>query len=724
VTAELAPARVGLDEGRGAAPSAARVVTIERSTLGPWRARWDELVLTSPLPSPFLRSWWLEHTAVGGPRFVLVVAGDRLLGGLALQIDQRFGVPRYRALGQSWLVPDHLDVVVDAGYADVVRSALAAWCLRPGDRLLDLEGVAADGMLATILPPTASARTIDRAPYLDLRGGLDAVASRLPSRLRNTIRRQQRRLEQAGVHHRVVPVEGSGIALTELRRLHELRWAAGSGFLGRFEAFRAAAVAGAAVGDVIVHQLARGEEVLASQVDLRAGDRVAYYQAGRRMDPEARAAGSVLLWLAIGHAWRGGAVEYDLLRGSEPYKDDWATGARPVVRIEAAVGPRAARAAWLLRQREQLARRKGQLRHQAEDRQARRRSVATVPVRSRDDLAAVEAAWGQLRADTRGPTTQLAWLRAYVDAPPIGHRPLLVTVTDERGVAAVAALVRRDGRLGLLGEELGEPSGLRYRDEAALDRLLAALLACRRPLDLQPLPADSPTAARLRELVGRRRLVRHTSWPACPSITLDPTWRTPTQHLSARRRADQARARRRAEALGAVRAEILRPTPDEVAPLLAELVRIEGAGWKGEAGTALAADPWRQRFFGRYAAEAAADGTLRFARLRIGDETAAVQLAVVVDRSYWLLKIGYDERFRRASPGALLLEETIARAARDGLRSYEFLGAVAAWTRVWTEQELELQRTRIYPPSLPGAAALASDAAAKAQARWTTRSEP
>jgi CelD/BcsL family acetyltransferase involved in cellulose biosynthesis len=721
VTAEFASAGAHR-EGRRAAPVAAPVVTIERSTLGPWRARWDELALTSPLPSPFLRSWWLDHTAVGAPRFVLVVAGDRLLGGLALQLDQLLGVPRYRALGQSWLVPDHLDAVVDAAYVGVVRSALAGWCVRPGDRLLDLEGVVADGTVPTILPPTARVRTIDRAPYLDLRGGLEAVEARLPSRLRNTIRRQHRRLEQAGVHHRVVPAEESPQALTELRRLHELRWAQRSGFLGRFEAFRAAAVAGVAVGEVIVHQLARGDEVIATQVDLRAGDRVAYYQAGRRVDPDARAAGSVLLWQAITHAWGTGAVEYDLLRGSEPYKDDWATGSRPVVRIEAAVGPRAARAAWLSHQGEQLAARKGQVRRQAEERRARRRSVSTVPVRDRRDLAAVEAVWGDLRGDTRGPTAQLAWLRAYVDVPPAGRRPLLVTVADHRGVAAVAALVQRDGRLGLLGEELGEPSGLRYRDEAALDRLVEALLASRRPLDLQPLPADSPAAARLRARGGPGRPLRSTSWPACPSIDLDPTWRTPTQHLSARRRADQARARRRAEALGAVRAELLRPAPEEVAPLLAELVRIEGAGWKGAAGTALAGDPWRRGFFERYAAGSAADGTLRFARLRIGDEIAAVQLAVVVDRSYWLLKIGYDERFRRASPGALLLEETIARAARDGLRSYEFLGAVAAWTRLWTDQELELQRIRTYPPSAPGAVALVRDAATKVQDRWTTRS--
>ena len=37
----------------------------QRADLGPWRERWDELVLRQPVPSPFQRTWWLDAVAAG-----------------------------------------------------------------------------------------------------------------------------------------------------------------------------------------------------------------------------------------------------------------------------------------------------------------------------------------------------------------------------------------------------------------------------------------------------------------------------------------------------------------------------------------------------------------------------------------------------------------------------------------------------------------------------------
>src|ERR1039457_4104447 len=82
-----------------------------RTSLGDAAPQWDELVLASRLPSPFLLSWWLEATAIGRPRYILVYLGDRLLGGLALQENTRYGLRQLQALGNGPLCPDHLDVV-------------------------------------------------------------------------------------------------------------------------------------------------------------------------------------------------------------------------------------------------------------------------------------------------------------------------------------------------------------------------------------------------------------------------------------------------------------------------------------------------------------------------------------------------------------------------------------------------------------------------------------
>src|SRR5207247_3695751 len=128
-----------------------------------------------------------------------------------------------------------------------------------------------------------------------------------------------------------------------------------------------------------------------------------------------------------------------------------------------------------------------------------------------------------------------------------------------------------------------------------------------------------------------------------PTIALDG--QEPESRLSSRRRSDLRRARRHAEAMGEVTSEVLAPSPQEVPALLAEAIAIEARSWKARAGTALASDPVRRGFFERYALAAAADGTLRLAFLRIGGQGAAMQIAVECGRRFWLLKIGYDERF-------------------------------------------------------------------------------
>ena len=87
-----------------------------------------------------------------------------------------------------------------------------------------------------------------------------------------------------------------------------------------------------------------------------------------------------------------------------------------------------------------------------------------------------------------------------------------------------------------------------------------------------------------------------------------------------------------------------------------------------------------------------------------------MQLAVECGGRFWLLKVGYDEEFKRSSPGTLLMLETVRHAAALGLESYEFLGTVESWTRVWTEHERACVALRAYPPRPGGLAAAALDA--------------
>ncbi len=155
--------------------------------------------------------------------------------------------------------------------------------------------------------------------------------------------------------------------------------------------------------------------------------------------------------------------------------------------------------------------------------------------------------------------------------------------------------------------------------------------------------------------------------------------------------------------------------------MLDTVLRVESAGWKGEAKTALAFDARRGSFYRRYAAAASRLGILRICLLRIAGEAAAMQLAVETCGGFWLLKIGYDQKFNRCSPGNLLMRDTIAAAAQHGLASYEFLGETATWTEAWTPQVREQVAVRIYPGRPVGLAAMASDAASALWYRWNHR---
>jgi CelD/BcsL family acetyltransferase involved in cellulose biosynthesis len=316
-----------------------------------------------------------------------------------------------------------------------------------------------------------------------------------------------------------------------------------------------------------------------------------------------------------------------------------------------------------------------------------------------------------------GPIEQFVWTTsclATLDA----SRPLrVVTLTRDHECVALAPMVLRRvraiRRLVLIGvNDLHEPADLLAVDNDALHRLATSLVARREPMVIERMLADSPTLAALAQACrGRAILVRRPA-PNCPYIPFDTSWLEPESHLNSGRRSDLRRARRKAEQAGPVRFEILTPAPADVDRLFDQAMAVEAKSWKGEARTALAYDGRRAEFFRHYVRQAAREGVLRICFMWIGDSPVAMQIAVEQQQGFWLLKIGYDASFATASPGLLLMRETIRYAAASGLRTYEFLGRAEAWTTVWTNQERSTVTVRVFPFTPRGLAALAADALA------------
>ncbi len=301
------------------------------------------------LPSPFLMSWWLDHVAVGTPHFVLVLDGDRLVGGAAFQTRTLAGVELVELLGQGPLEPDHLDVVADPSDTDGIRCVVAAaseWLRRPGSRVISLDGIAGYAHLLDAVAGIGSTTSAQVAPFVPLPSVASEYFASRPGRVRSTITRSDKRMTKAGVTFRrydaassTVEIEGS---LRDLRRLHDGRWGDASGVSDGWAAFESALRNGIIVGDVIVHELVDADEIcIATEVEFVVGNRASFYQAGRDTDHEHRGSGSVLKWRVIQSLIAAGCVEFDLLRGDEPYKTEWATDERRLLKVRGAVGPRA-----------------------------------------------------------------------------------------------------------------------------------------------------------------------------------------------------------------------------------------------------------------------------------------------------------------------------------------------------------------------------------------------
>jgi len=348
-----------------ARPMSSTLRTEVRDHLGVLRDAWDELVSTMPLPSAFLLGWWVDHAASGTPAVVCCFDGDELVGGAAFELDRPgrgpLSVERVRMLGQGSLAPDHLDVVAAPARATDVSTAIAAWLARPGSRVVDLDGLAADGNLAAELAATG-VPVIDRvgAPFATLPGSGDEYLSARPGKLRSTAKRTRKRLEGDGATVRTVAAADAARALDDLARLHDGRWADGSEFLSAWARFAAAATDGLAHGDVRISELVSADgQVVATELDLLAtgpaGTSLAFYQAGRRTEHEWRGAGTALKAAVVMDACDEGVAEYDLLRGDESYKADWAEGRRELVRMRTGFGTAgkvvaSAAASWKRRQ--------------------------------------------------------------------------------------------------------------------------------------------------------------------------------------------------------------------------------------------------------------------------------------------------------------------------------------------------------------------------------------
>jgi hypothetical protein len=235
------------------------------------------------------------------------------------------------------------------------------------------------------------------------------------------------------------------------------------------------------------------------------------------------------------------------------------------------------------------------------------------------------------------------------------------------------------------------------------DRLSAMLLAALRATGSAgfawPLvPEESPTRAAVAALEASGRWVAEVR-PAesCALIDASADWdtyyRARSRTLRKGIRLGEERLRGQGD-LQFVRAD----ETDDWLDWLHRLLALEKAGWKGQAGSAVAQHAEQQRFYERVCASARSRGALRLLVAILDKEPVAGLLSMVEDGIEYCLKTAYDERFSQHSPGHLVRRDVLQRAFADpAIRWIDLLGPVTDEKGRWATRTEWLSMIRLAP---------------------------
>ncbi len=293
-------------------------------------AAWDRLVDTAPVPTPYLRSWWLGAWPPGDVRYLLVEDDRGLVGGLPLR--HRAGLTDRLADVGVTLGATNLDLLAAPGREADVAASVRSWLTDRRGCSVRLRAVAPATTIAEALPdPTVSPFGTTLVDALD--GDPEAYLAARPHGLAKRVRRARTALEADGFRYELATHDAVGPAYDAFLALHAAAFGSRSTLLPHADIARRALVAGAEAGEVVAHLLVRDGEVGAVELCLEVGGRLTMWHGGR--DPALSGASNVLMAAAVARACARGDHELDIGLAGSAYKYDWAGVERPSWEVQA-----------------------------------------------------------------------------------------------------------------------------------------------------------------------------------------------------------------------------------------------------------------------------------------------------------------------------------------------------------------------------------------------------
>ena len=339
---------------------------------------------------------------------------------------------------------------------------------------------------------------------------------------------------------------------------------------------------------------------------------------------------------------------------------------------------------------------------------ARTAASAGIDVRvltSATDLATLSPAWDKLRAElvarggTVGPFLRPEWIYLQAEAiAPGGYRLLTAWQDGElRGVLPLVAESRRmAGARARMLRSLSDEHSQRFDALVGGEGVARALVehvlrdASWDVIELRDAVIGTRTGVAALADAARAAGCAVELWPSLlsPYLPLPATTAALDSLGTAKFRANLKRRKRKLEReVGPVRYECLPggEHPGELAAAIEDALRLEAAGWKGAAGTAIACDDALVRRYRALATVFARRGELALYFLVVNGERRAFKLGIVDDGVCYLFKTGYDPALSSYGPGYLLVQAMLHELVGRGVRTLDFLGDDAPWKREWTD---------------------------------------
>jgi CelD/BcsL family acetyltransferase involved in cellulose biosynthesis len=333
--------------------------------------------------------------------------------------------------------------------------------------------------------------------------------------------------------------------------------------------------------------------------------------------------------------------------------------------------------------------------------------VGVIRVRAHEAIGPIEGAWDELATETRAiPFVRPQHVRLHRSAFG-GGRLRVVTVQRDGELVAVLPLHVVRGSWRTVTNWHTPSNALLVRDEGALAALVRFLRE-RAPARTELRFLFAGDGRRLRAAVDRQAgfVLRERVLERSPYVQING--QEQATYLARRRTRflrDLRRRRRRLDEQGGIRVAV-HDGRERFHPLLERGLAIEASGWKGAAGSAIAASTATRSYYTNLAAWARDHGWLRLAYLEVGGRAIAFDLGLEHDGRHHLIKTGYDPEWRVHAPGQLLRQSMLERAFAMGLETYEFGGDDDPYKLEWTEDVRIASAFDLHPTTLSGQASV------------------